>query len=94
MGYEFDDLFEIIILFLIPGLLFYYLDVVSPMGYFFSLFIYLLLTGITLNGFLELFVYDWMGLLILLNTFDELQENFDDGEGWYDDADYSNGFIK
>ena len=39
MGYEFDDLMEIFMLFIIPGLLIYYLDIVSPTGYFFSFFI-------------------------------------------------------
>lgn len=94
MGYEFDDLFELIVLIVMPGFLIYYLDELSPFAYFYGLFIYLFITSISLEFFIYTFIFDSFGFLMLLACFDELADNSDDIEGDFDPIDEGQNFFK
>ena len=95
LGYESDDLVEVLIFMLIPFLIIYYGDVMSGFHYILALLLYGLITA-PVSGFLihHLF-YDILGVLFLLAFIDELIESQIDNEGDYmdDSEDFSDNYF-
>lgn len=95
-GYELDELFELIILLILPFFITYYGDIVSGFNYIFAFFFYGLLTA-PLSTFLIHDIFsDVLGIIFILIFIDELFESQIDNEGdLSDDAeDFSEHHIE
>lgn len=85
LGYEFDEIFEILILVLLPLIVIYFGDTISGYHYMLGFFFYGIMSAPFSYFLFHKILVNVTGYLLVFIMFDELIENRTDNEGDFDD---------